>query len=60
MWLRVWSDIFLFKESKSEKKYFFFEGSEGKGGFASLSEFVFQRIFKLKKRKNFFSFSFFF
>ena len=23
---RVWSDIFLFKESKSEKNIFFFEG----------------------------------
>ena len=40
---RVWSDIFLFKESKSAKKKFFL-GGEGKRGLASVSEFVFQRI----------------
>ena len=35
--------IFL-KESKFEKKCFLFEGAEGKGGLASVSEFVLQRI----------------
>ena len=36
---------FFFKESKSEKKSFFFCGrGEGKGGLASISEFVLQRI----------------
>ena len=28
---RVWSDIFLFKESKSEKNFFFFAGGGGGG-----------------------------
>ena len=38
------SDFFLFsKESKSEKK-FSFRGCEGKGGLASVSECVLQRI----------------
>ena len=40
---KVWREIFLFKESKSEKKIFF-GGGEGKGGLASVSEFVLQRI----------------
>ena len=39
------SDIFLFsKESKSEKICFLLQGGEGTGGFASVSEFVLQRI----------------
>ena len=37
--------VFLFsKESKSEKKLSSFLGGEGKGGMASVSEFVLQRI----------------
>ena len=40
------SDFFSFfsKESKSEQKLFPFCGGEGKGGLASVSEFVLQRI----------------
>ena len=43
------SDFFFSKESKFEKKLFSFRGGEGKGGLASVSEFVLQRIHILKK-----------
>ena len=54
--------FFLSKESKSEKKILF-EGGEGKGGLASISEFALQRIqieYKSKEKKKYFFFFFFF
>ena len=42
---RVMVIFFLFsKEFKSEKNWFLLEGGEGKGGLASVSEFVLKRI----------------
>ena len=44
---RVWLGygvIFFFLKNPCLKKKIFFEGGEGKGGLASVSEFVFQRI----------------
>ena len=50
--------IFFSKESKSEKNVFFLRG-EGKGGLASVSEFVLQRI-QISKKKYCFLCIFFF
>ena len=44
---RVWLGyrvIFFFLKNPSLKKNIFFGGGEGKGGLASVSEFVLQRI----------------
>ena len=41
--------IFFQKNPSLKKKMFSFRGGEGKGGLASVSEFVLQRIHILKK-----------
>ena len=55
------SDFFLFsKESKSEKICFLFGWGEGNGGLASVSEYLFYKESKSKKKNCFVSVSVFF